>query len=176
MIITSTNQLIYDARNFAKVAHEGQVRKYSGLPYFTHCEAVADITRQYGGCEDQIASAFLHDVIEDTKYTFYQLKSKFNRVIAAIVQELTNEYTKGNYPNWKRKQRKDAELERIKNISKTSKLVKLADRHHNILSLSQEEPAFGPNYYYVKETLDLLEVLKDVCLPLEEQIKELCEK
>ena len=55
----------------AAIAHQGQIRKGTenaaglSLPYITHPVAVAALVQRYGGGEDQIIAALLHDVLED---------------------------------------------------------------------------------------------------------------
>ena len=63
-----------DALKLATKAHEGQVRKYSGLPYITHPMAVADKFED----EHLKILAVLHDVIEDTDISFIDLFFKYN--------------------------------------------------------------------------------------------------
>ncbi|MBW3551609.1 MAG: HD domain-containing protein [Proteobacteria bacterium] len=60
---------ILRARNFAAHAHHGQTRKYTGEPYFNHCEDVAHLVEASGGDKTMIAAASLHDTIEDTDLT-----------------------------------------------------------------------------------------------------------
>ena len=69
-------ELIYDAYNFGKNAHEGQKRK-SGKPYFTHCVAVATILADWGMDTNIIISGLLHDTIEDTHATYNTIKEQF---------------------------------------------------------------------------------------------------
>lgn len=60
--------------NFVKKAHTGQ--QYGDAPYWTHPRKVAAIGRKLFGSkfnQDAIKVAFLHDVVEDTRYTLDQL-------------------------------------------------------------------------------------------------------
>jgi guanosine-3',5'-bis(diphosphate) 3'-pyrophosphohydrolase len=66
------------ARIFAMAAHSavGQTRKYTGEPYWTHTQAVADRVAQLADAtEEQIAAAHLHDTLEDTAVTFDLIQS-----------------------------------------------------------------------------------------------------
>ena len=56
--------LIDEAAKFAEDMHRHQRRKYKGDPYFTHCEAVAELVKQRTQDPIVIAAAYLHDVIE----------------------------------------------------------------------------------------------------------------
>lgn len=57
------------ALKIATDAHEGQVRKWSGLPYITHPTATAD---KFTDLLTKI-TAVSHDLIEDTKLTLADL-------------------------------------------------------------------------------------------------------
>ena len=57
--------VITAAKMMAGKAHEGQFRKYSGLPYIIHPIEVATTVEAYGGTDEMIAAALLHDVVED---------------------------------------------------------------------------------------------------------------
>lgn len=174
--------IIEKAKKFAIEAHGNQIRKYSGKPYWTHCEDVAELVRENGGNEDQEAGGWLHDVGEDCQDEYvWAMYDNFNPVICGIVDDLTNRYTTKAYPNWPRRKRKEEELSRFAGtgghlypISRQSALVKLCDRFCNVYDLSKEESEFGPKYYYCKETLELLEALKGTHKGLEEAIRDLC--
>jgi (p)ppGpp synthase/HD superfamily hydrolase len=58
------------ARNFAIVAHGKQVYA-SQFPYLTHLEGVVAILGEFGYTDDvMVASAYLHDTIEDTNVNY----------------------------------------------------------------------------------------------------------
>jgi (p)ppGpp synthase/HD superfamily hydrolase len=58
--------LIIKAADLANIAHEGQKRKYNGRPYIEHLMRVAGrVTLLSDSTEEEIAAAWLHDVIED---------------------------------------------------------------------------------------------------------------
>ena len=62
--------------NFIIKAHEGQYRK-SGEPYCVHPILVASITAHFSKDEAIIATALLHDVVEDTEYSLDYVKQKY---------------------------------------------------------------------------------------------------
>ncbi|MFH1426904.1 MAG: RelA/SpoT family protein [Candidatus Kerfeldbacteria bacterium] len=78
-------RLAYD---FAKDAHEGQMRK-SGDPYVTHPLATAITLAQLGLDDVTIAAGLLHDVPEDTDRTLKEVKKEFGREIASLVEGIT---------------------------------------------------------------------------------------
>ena len=58
--------LVQRARTLARLAHQHQVRKASGVPYFTHLESVAQLLAEHGYHDDVVlAAAYLHDLVED---------------------------------------------------------------------------------------------------------------
>ncbi|MDA9310053.1 RelA/SpoT family protein [Flavobacteriaceae bacterium] len=82
-------KLIRSAFDVAVDAHKHQRRK-SGEAYIFHPIAVAKIVASELGLDaTSIAAALLHDVIEDTKYTFTDIEQLFGETVARIVQGLT---------------------------------------------------------------------------------------
>jgi (p)ppGpp synthase/HD superfamily hydrolase len=75
---------------FADQAHDGQVRKFTGLPYISHTMEVMQIVRGVTNDDDVIAAAVLHDVIEDCGITYTDLAAEFNERIAYLVYQVTN--------------------------------------------------------------------------------------
>lgn len=67
------NKLIKLAREIATKAHEGQYRRDKVTPYIVHPKAVAD--RLINESATVVATAWLHDVIEDTEVTASSLSA-----------------------------------------------------------------------------------------------------
>jgi len=83
--ITPKLQEIID---FIIEAHKGQFRK-SGEPYSVHPLLVASIASHFSKEEDVIATALLHDVVEDTKYDINFIRSNWGDEVAHMVDGLT---------------------------------------------------------------------------------------
>jgi len=82
-------KLIRKAFETAVEAHKDQRRK-SGEAYIFHPIAVAKIVAHEIGLDaTSIASALLHDVVEDTKYSLTDIEQMFGEVVARIVDGLT---------------------------------------------------------------------------------------
>lgn len=64
------SELLERVAEFSKKAHEGQFDK-GGHPYYLHPQCVANM----GTTEDEKIVGYLHDVIEDTKYTIDDIKA-----------------------------------------------------------------------------------------------------
>lgn len=85
---TKVSQKLEEIVDFAIKAHEGQFRK-SGEPYVIHPILVATVVSHFSKDEDIIATALLHDVVEDTEYTLDFVKEKWGENVAHMVDGLT---------------------------------------------------------------------------------------
>ena len=86
---TADQKLIQRAFSLAKDAHKGVHRK-SGEPYITHPLAVAQIVAtEIGLGPTSIATALMHDVVEDSDYTLVDIENMFNPSIARLIDGLT---------------------------------------------------------------------------------------
>lgn len=160
-----------DALRFAKEAHKGQTRK-GGEPYIHHPVRVAGYARLYiQHVNILLPAAYLHDVIEDCGVTHETLVGKFGVMVADAVQELTNEYTKQKYPNFKRRERKIMEHERLAKCSNIAQQIKLCDRLDNIMDrLLFTDSDWAARY--IRETHDLLDKIGSSNEELTSVIKE----
>lgn len=82
------------AAKLAQKAHHGTERKYSIHrplpPYIVHPAAVADIVRSVGGTTEMLASAWLHDVVEDCNISLDEIRFELTPRIAELVESLTD--------------------------------------------------------------------------------------
>lgn len=126
-------EMIELAKSVAMFAHQGQTRKGTSLPYFTHCHSVAKAVAECGGDSVAIAAAYLHDVLEDTSITAHQLVFEygFPQEVVDVVIELTDVYTPQKYPDLRRSERKKLETGRLSKVSTRAKLVKRCDVEDN---------------------------------------------
>jgi (p)ppGpp synthase/HD superfamily hydrolase len=72
------------ALDFATCEHCQQKRKYTGEPYFNHCDSVARIVAEYMNDMGMIAAAALHDVLEDTEVTPAELRNAFGERVTLL--------------------------------------------------------------------------------------------
>lgn len=156
------------AQQFAHDAHDsiGQVRKYSGQPYWTHTDHVAAIVASVGGSEDMQAAAHLHDVLEDVapldkdgKFQAFNIENLFGANVLALVVALTDVFTRESYPKLNRANRKALERERVSKISAEAKTIKLADFLDNTASIAEHDKDFAK--VYLREKLEMLPYLSD---------------
>jgi GTP diphosphokinase / guanosine-3',5'-bis(diphosphate) 3'-diphosphatase len=131
--------LLNRAYVYAMKAHSKDKRK-SGEPYFMHPLEVAAILTEYKLDDATIATALLHDVIEDTAATRAEIEQLFGLEIGALVDGLTK---------IKRLDLMSKKAEQAENFRKLLVaistdirvlLVKLADRLHNMRTLEHNKP------------------------------------
>lgn len=128
-------KLIRKAFEVAVDGHKYQRRK-SGEPYILHPIAVAKIVAHKIGLDAvSIASALLHDVVEDTEYTIEDIKEMFGDTIAKIVKGLTK------ISNISRDTDVSLQAENFRKMLLTLNddvrviLIKIADRLHNMQTM-----------------------------------------
>jgi (p)ppGpp synthase/HD superfamily hydrolase len=150
---------IIRALNFAKDAHEGQVRKYTGEPYINHPIEVATIVEAFGGTKYQIAAALLHDVVEDTPIKIADVEWRFGVTVAGMVADLTD-ISKPEDGN--RATRKGIDRAHSAAASPDAQFVKLADLISNTTNIVEHDPDFAKIYLAEKELLlDVMVAHKD---------------
>ena len=132
--------LIRKAFEIAVDAHKDQRRK-SGEAYVFHPLAVAQIVASEIGLDaTSIASALLHDVVEDTDYTLNDLEQMFGETIARIVDGLTK------ISNLKKDRDVSLQAENFRKMLLTINddprviIIKIADRLHNMQTMDAMRP------------------------------------
>ena len=131
----SSTELVERAFTMANDRHRGQVRK-SGEPYVSHPIAVATILAELGLDDMTLASALLHDVVEDTPVTLEDVRRELGSEIADIVDGVTK-LDRLQFDSKEAQQA--ATLQKLlvamaKDIRVL--LIKLADRLHNMRTLA----------------------------------------
>ena len=131
------NDLISRAERFARVRHEGHFRKGKAKePYTNHLEEVASFVRLWGGPENAIAAAWLHDTVEDCPPTSSdEICSVFGDTVGSIVAELTDD------KSLPKVERKKKQIENAPKKSIDASLVKLADKTSNVGAIGKSPPA-----------------------------------
>ena len=121
---------------FGRDAHDGQMRA-SGEPYFTHPIAVANILIDMRLDEDTVITALLHDTVEDCDVTLSTLDQQFGGDVPQLVDGVTklSRIAIQSSPS-------SAQAENFRKLLLAMSedvrvlLVKLADRTHNMRTLS----------------------------------------
>lgn len=90
------SKIIEKAREFATRKHGVQLYD-DGQPFMVHPTQVAEILMIVSDDANLIAAAYLHDTLEDTKTTYKELCQAFNKDVADLVMEVTDEGEKDHY-------------------------------------------------------------------------------
>ena len=144
--------LLHEAYNFAAYAHKDQLRK-SGEPYISHPVAVARIVAEeleLGA--NPVMAAFQHDVVEDCPYSIDEIRERFGDDVAFLVGVVTKQ-KKAQYDQSKQVDNFRQMLSSVQ-FDVRAILVKLADRLHNMRTLSSMRPdkqmkiASETDYFY----------------------------
>lgn len=142
------NSIDYEAMCFAREAHKLQKRKYTGNPYADHLAEVAGIVAATGNYAPYvIATAWLHDCIEDCGVTETQLGIKFGADVAVGVSFLSD-LEIGN-----RAERKRLSRERLAKAPAWVQTIKVADLISNTSSIVHHDPEFAKVYLEEKHLL-----------------------
>ena len=143
---------IYRAYLFGARAHDGQQRA-SGEPYIQHPLQVARILTEMRLDAPTIVAAILHDVIEDTGIAKGRIVQEFGEEVA----ELVDGVSKLTHLSFRSKAEAQAENFRKMMLAMSRDirviLIKLADRLHNMRTLSALEPR--KRRLVARETLDI---------------------
>jgi len=144
--------MIRKAYVFSAKVHQGQNR-LSGEPYLIHPMEVAAILADLKLDVPTVVTGLLHDTVEDTLTTLYELERIFGPEVANLVDGVT----KIGKINFKTKEESQAENFRKMLLAMSNDirviLIKLADRLHNMRTLQyQPEPK---QRSIARETLDI---------------------
>ena len=124
------------ARTFALDRHQGQLRKGSARePFATHLEEVAQLVERFGGSEDAICAAWLHDTVEDCPpTTVAHIDAEFGPDVAGLVAELTDDKA------LPKAERKRLQIANAAMKSPEAALLKICDKISNVGSLRVSPP------------------------------------
>lgn len=156
-------EFIRKAYNFAERLHDGQKRA-SGEPYIMHPFEVAHLLADLQMDTTTIAAALLHDTIEDTVASQEQIDREFGKEIGLLVDGVTkltaiSTSKEKSQAGAVLKSKAESQAENLRKIflamAKDIRviLIKLADRLHNMRTLSSLPPE--KRRYIAKETLEI---------------------
>ena len=140
------------AYHYAEQAHEGQFRR-SGDPYIIHPLAVANILAEMHMDAQSLMAAMLHDVIEDTAVPKEALIEQFGETVSELVDGVSK-LTHIKFESQEAKQASNFQkmaMAMARDIRVI--LVKLADRLHNMRTLSAMPP--DKKRRIARETLEI---------------------
>lgn len=155
----SNQELIIEALNLATFAHKGQTRKFNQDSYLCHLIEVVNILKYVGICDyTTLASALLHDVIEDTFLTEELLSQELElhsgaedklaqttrQSIVKVVLELSDNKT------IEKAMRHSELLSKLKSMSECALNIKLADLLSNMMAKPSHWDEYATAKYYRK--------------------------
>ena len=131
----ASEDLLSRAYDFSVAAHGSQTRE-SGDPYYLHPVEVAGILTDMKLDADTIATALLHDTVEDTLATLEQIEGQFGADIARLVDGVTK-LSLIEMPHTEETRQAENFRKLVLAMSNDIRvlLVKLADRLHNMRTL-----------------------------------------
>lgn len=138
---------------FAVKAHSGTTRKGGELPYIIHPIEAVSIVATMTNDLNLLAAAALHDVIEDTEFTYDDLVKEFGKGIADVVlAESDEKFSAPEHETWYH--RKKVMIERLKAAERNVQIVALGDKLSNMRAIAADYERFGENVwqkFHVKE-------------------------
>jgi (p)ppGpp synthase/HD superfamily hydrolase len=134
------------AFSLAVELHGDHIRKGTGVPYLTHLMMVSAMVGEYGGDEDLMIAALLHDALEDRPelISLPEIVHRFGWRVGRVVEGCSDCQSKPK-PPWE--QRKRAFLDRLRTESADVKLVAAADKLHNANTLLRDAQHMGDDLW-----------------------------
>jgi len=130
-----------DALALAADAFRGERRKATSIPYLCHLLQVMVWVGEYGGDEDQMIAAVLHDYLEDVDgSSAEELSERFGPRVASFVEDLSDTVVRPK-PPWK--ERKVSYIAALAKKPADLKLISACDKLHNAESILRDYRSQG---------------------------------
>jgi (p)ppGpp synthase/HD superfamily hydrolase len=127
------------ALQYAASVHAGQVRKVDAAPFIAHPREVAAILFSCGASDEVIAAGALHDVIEKTPLTAFDLRRRFGSEVAGLVLAVSEDRRIRGYGA-----RKARLLARVSTAGDDALQVFAADKISKVRELRTQPRVFSP--------------------------------
>lgn len=129
-----------DALAYALIAHAGQRRKGTDIPYAAHLLAVSALVLEAGGTEAQAIAGLLHDAAEDCggQPRLDDIRDRFDDEVADIVAACSDSFAEDPSQKAEWKVRKANYLAHLSEAPPEVLLVSLADKLHNATSILKD--------------------------------------
>lgn len=115
--------------HYVFLAFKGLKRKKEDIELSFHSIMVGNMLKNINCDEDTVYIGYLHDIIEDTNYSYDDLLSKYGKKIADGVLALSEDQSIENYI-----ERKKKFLEKLDTVDNKILLVEIADKLQNLIS------------------------------------------
>jgi (p)ppGpp synthase/HD superfamily hydrolase len=119
---------------YAKRKHHGQHRSVDGAPFITHLIEVGTLLYQVGATEDVVAAGVLHDTLEKTDTSAYDICARFGRHVGDIVCAVSHD---PGIPGYAR--RKTALRNQVANAGEDALTVFAADKLSKVRELRLDD-------------------------------------
>lgn len=130
-----------DAVALAVSDFRARYRKHTTTPYITHLFAVTAIVGEYGGDEDQLIAAVLHDWLEDVPGAHpHVLERRFGPRVRKLIDALSDSVGTPK-PPWRA--RKEAYIAHLRGQPAELKLISAADKLHNCQCIRRDLAELG---------------------------------
>lgn len=137
------------ARQIAILNHKEQL--YGNHPYVFHLDMVVTMLKLAGETDEAlIAAGYLHDIIEDTRFTYEAIYDIFDKKVADIVKAVTNDRSF------------QVTAENIESAGTAAATVKTADRIANLIMSTTTKNTPTLKKYVSEDPLFSAHVLKNV--------------
>ena len=136
------SQRLDEAVALATDAFRFERRKATDIPYLCHLLQVMVWVGEYGGDEDQMIAAVLHDYLEDVEgSSVEELSRRFGPRVGDLVLGLSDTTVRPK-PPWR--QRKAAYISALARKPHELKLISACDKLHNAESILRDHRVIGP--------------------------------
>ena len=135
--------VIEQAIIYAANAHVGRLRKGTDMPYIVHPMETMMITARLTNDINTVAAAALHDVVEDTEYTYQDIKMAFGEMVADLVAEESEDKREGQDKTLTWRVRKEETITSTRNKSMEAKKIMLADKLSNLRASRRDYKVTG---------------------------------
>ena len=115
--------------HFIFIAFKGLKRKKEDIDLVFHSIMVGNMLKSIGCSEKIVYTGYLHDIIEETSFTYEDLKEKYGEELANNVEKLSENQKIPDY-----KKRKEEFIKRLETYDNNLILVELADKLQNLIS------------------------------------------
>lgn len=134
-------ELEEDIIHFVFLAFEGLKRKKEDISLAFHSIMVGNMLKNIGCDDETISIGYLHDIIEDTKYTYDDILKRYGKKIADGVLQLSEDQSIIDYVD-----RKKEFLKRLETADNNILMVELADKLQNLISDYEQYKIKGKDF------------------------------
>ena len=156
---------LQSVENFSKERHSGMMRKDGIIPHYEHLVGVVARLKNLGITDEEVlASAWLHDIIDDTKTSFEEIDQRFGSKIAVLVLSISKD------KSVPRVIQEEQYVKQLKESPFDAKLIKLCDISASLRDLKNAPISKTKKTKEVKKKLFYLNVIKSDLIKNKSQV------